>query len=160
MGNPATLRKFTTESARIAQKKSVEVQAQNRLRENQRKAEAARLAAEVAQAAPAILAPELLARVRDTIDRLLSEVDKEALSPHCKRLDRLTSAVCRLLEQERILAGRPLPPRAKDHGPEKRDGPGKRESEIAEPLPEKSDASQPAPSAVSGSLAPDATSQG
>lgn len=74
-----------------------------------------------------------LARVRAQLDRLDSELEKCSLSDS-KRIKELTDAQLRLSEQERILAGRPLPGSRKPLAEKasKDIGPG---AWIAEPAP-------------------------
>lgn len=68
-------------------------------------------------------AERTLARVRLQMDRLSTEIDQE-ITGESKRLKELTDSYARLADQERILAGRPLPGSRKP-APDK---PGKRQS--------------------------------
>jgi hypothetical protein len=98
---------FTTANAREMAARS---QAARRQRTTQREA-----AREVAPGLPqtnpqqdddALFIAKRLARVRKQLDRIDGMIEKET-DP--MKLDRLASAIARLAEQERLLAGRPMP---------------------------------------------------
>jgi hypothetical protein len=105
--------RFTADNARLMTARALEARARNREARRQQAAEAEAKAKAQAQQ-PTIPSPippdtylaERLTRVRKQLDAidamLLGEADPQ-------RLDRLAAASARLCEQERQLAGRPLP---------------------------------------------------
>jgi hypothetical protein len=99
--------RFTTANAREMAARS---QAARRQRTLEREATKA-IAPGLSQAKPqqdddALFIAKRLARVRKQLDRIDGMIEKET-DP--MKLDRLASAIARLAEQERLLAGRPMP---------------------------------------------------
>jgi len=86
--------------------RSAEVRRENRKSAKEAKERRAALVASQTPEAGAVYVARELRQVRQQIDRLNGMLDQEA-DP--VRLDRLCSAITRLSERERQLAGRPLP---------------------------------------------------
>lgn len=92
---------FTAENAAEMGRRGAEARA--------KREEQMRLAIELAVKDPVIdFADRTLARVRIQMDKLADEIDRE-ITGESKRLKELTDAYSRLADQERILAGRPMP---------------------------------------------------
>jgi len=107
--------RINSANAREFAAKSHEARRQNKLRREQEAMEAKLAALQQQQNPKPVATPESedskfilsrLVRVRKQLDRIDSMIEKEK-DP--MKLDRLASAQARLAEQERLLAGRPMP---------------------------------------------------